>query len=531
MQPIKLSSKTLVHISSGLYRSTANALKELVSNSFDADATVVEINTNFPRFDALTCRDNGSGMTMKEFRRLMDGGIGNSLKRTSVTGEMTPGGRPIIGRIGIGMLAIAQVCYEFKVISHHRETRTAFEAIVDVRPNRRREVDQDDVVDDGDYEIGKYDCNKIPYDEAMSGVLIVTRDLLPTFTKRYSEDVARTEFVPVPLKFSNFLAEIRSRKSMRELGDYWLLLWELCIACPVAYFKEGPLRSDEVVKSAENDPKPETAKAAKAASKLAEELRDTLAEYNFTVKVDGTPIRKPVILPAKSGEKTESRAFSLEYSGMIEGQELRYRGYVYLQTKMVKPADMRGVLVRIRNVSIGDYDLACLGYEKVQGFRRDWLSGEIFVEKGLEDALNVDRHSFNEVNPHYLALQRQLHQLLTEQVFPAALRASAYSAKSRADVDQGTGDLVLVEGAQKVTKVRYKLTRSDTRSKDGAPISVNADKKTIKIYQHSVWPKNRIAKSAAERIMIAFMLARLHTESPEDIDSTAFQILQETTPK
>ena len=49
MKAIKLSSKTLVHISSGLYRSTANALKELVSNSFDADATVVEINTNFPR--------------------------------------------------------------------------------------------------------------------------------------------------------------------------------------------------------------------------------------------------------------------------------------------------------------------------------------------------------------------------------------------------------------------------------------------------------------------------------------------------
>ncbi len=61
MPSIKLSSKTLVHISSGLYRSTANALKELISNAFDADATLVEINTISPRFDTLTCKDNGTG--------------------------------------------------------------------------------------------------------------------------------------------------------------------------------------------------------------------------------------------------------------------------------------------------------------------------------------------------------------------------------------------------------------------------------------------------------------------------------------
>jgi HSP90 family molecular chaperone len=114
--PIKLSSKTLVHISSGLYRNTANALKELVSNSFDADAHVVHINTNYPEFDVLTCSDDGDGMELKEFIRLMDGGIGDSMKRvdeTDVAPKRTKSGRPVIGRIGIGMLAIAQVCFEF----------------------------------------------------------------------------------------------------------------------------------------------------------------------------------------------------------------------------------------------------------------------------------------------------------------------------------------------------------------------------------------------------------------------------------
>jgi HSP90 family molecular chaperone len=163
MQPIKLSSKTLGHISSGLYRSTANALKELISNSFDADATIVEINTNYPNFDVLTCRDNGCGMTKAEFERLMDGGIGDSTKRTDGKPEKTPSGRPVIGRIGIGLLAIAQVCAEFKVVSHHRESKTAFEAVVNLRPYRRDEIASEKVLPDGDYEIGKYQCEVVDY--------------------------------------------------------------------------------------------------------------------------------------------------------------------------------------------------------------------------------------------------------------------------------------------------------------------------------------------------------------------------------
>jgi histidine kinase/DNA gyrase B/HSP90-like ATPase len=532
MKAIKLSSKTLVHISSGLYRSTANALKELVSNAFDADATIVEISTNYPRFDALTCHDNGSGMTMTEFTRLMDGGIGNSLKRAGVGSDTTPGGRPVIGRIGIGMLAIAQVCYQFQVVSHHRKSKTAFEATVDLRPYRREEISEAQVLESGEYEIGKYTCKPIPYDASQTGVLIVTKDLLPTYTKRYSEDVARREFKQVPLKFSNFLKEIRSRRSVRELGDYWLLLWELCISCPVPFTQDGPLRMDDIFTSSKKDKKStEMVEEAKKAREAVKDIRDALAGYNFSVKLDGTPIKKPVVLPAKAAEKTQSRAFRIESEGPIEGHQLCYKGYIYLQTKMVKPADMRGVLVRIRNVAIGEYDLACLGYEKVQGFRRDWVSGEIFVEHGLEDALNVDRHSFNEVNPHYMKLQRHLHQVLTEKVFPAALRASELSAAGRASFDQAAGDVAFVRGLFSATKQKYKVTRSDKKSKGGRPVIIDTEKRLVKIYQHKIWPKNRIARAAAERIMVSFMLAQIHAEDSDGIDELAVKIIEETSPK
>jgi Histidine kinase-, DNA gyrase B-, and HSP90-like ATPase len=203
MHPIKLSSKTLAHISSGLYRSTANALKELVSNAFDADATLVELNTNFPHFDVLTCRDNGNGMTQQEFVRLMDGGIGNSIKRIGALNDgITERGRPIIGRIGIGLLAIAQVCLEFKIISHHRVTRTAFEATVDINPYGRPDIAAAELAEKEDYEIGKYECRGLPYDEKKAGVFVVSKDLRRSYADRYRGAVKREEFKQVPLNSS-----------------------------------------------------------------------------------------------------------------------------------------------------------------------------------------------------------------------------------------------------------------------------------------------------------------------------------------
>ncbi len=411
MPTIKLSSKTLVHISSGVYRSTANALKELVSNAFDADATLVEINTNSPRFDNLTCQDNGTGMSKAEFERLMEGGIGNSQKRvgTSEDKETTALGRPVIGRIGIGMLAIAQVCFQFKIVSHHRKSQTAFEAIVDLKPYRRNEVASADMNENEDLEIGQYSCKAIPYDEKNCGVFISTRDLLPSYTSRYLEDVSRPDFAIVPMRFSGLMSEILTKSSIRELGDYWTLFWELCVSCPVRYVDEGPLREDFIITSAEYETKPAAREACAEAITIARSLARTLASYNFTVKLDGTPIRKLVLLPFKESDQLQARAFPVTFDAKVEGTRLKYKGYVFLQTRMLKPAEMRGILVRVRNVAIGDYDLTCLNYEKVQGFRRDWLSGEIYVEYGLEDALNIDRHSFNEVHPHYISLQRHLH--------------------------------------------------------------------------------------------------------------------------
>jgi len=62
---------------------------------------------NYPQFVQISIQDNGDGFSREAFERLMDGGIGNSEKRSG--DERVVNGRPLIRRLGIGMLGIADL--------------------------------------------------------------------------------------------------------------------------------------------------------------------------------------------------------------------------------------------------------------------------------------------------------------------------------------------------------------------------------------------------------------------------------------
>lgn len=102
-QDIILSAKVFGHISQGLYRTPAGAIKELISNAYDADATVVRVHTGFPRFETFSCQDNGKGISPSEFVQLMQRGIGNSVKRLDEAEFSEIHERPLIGRLGLGI--------------------------------------------------------------------------------------------------------------------------------------------------------------------------------------------------------------------------------------------------------------------------------------------------------------------------------------------------------------------------------------------------------------------------------------------
>ncbi|MEK6286174.1 MAG: hypothetical protein AABO57_10570 [Acidobacteriota bacterium] len=130
---------------------------------------------------------------------------------------------------------------------------------------------------------------------------------------------------------------------------------------------------------------------------------------------------KPVRLRGNPGGYTIKAIESQHVK--IYGKNLTFHGYILVHEGLsIKPDELRGILIRIKNVSIGYYDPSMLDYRFNEGPRSRWLTGEIFVDEGLEDALNIDRDSFNRFHPQFRAIQNYVHKVLREEVFPEVYR-------------------------------------------------------------------------------------------------------------
>ncbi len=137
--PLKTDQRVLARITDGIYRQPASALRELISNAYDADATEVIILTDAPRFSVISIRDNGLGLTPESLQHLVEH-IGGSPKRTSEGADLlvttrddptrSPGGRQLIGKLGIGLFSVAQFTHHFLMITKTRGDR--FRTVADI---------------------------------------------------------------------------------------------------------------------------------------------------------------------------------------------------------------------------------------------------------------------------------------------------------------------------------------------------------------------------------------------------------------
>ena len=98
--------RVIEHLGIQMYQSPVNAIAELVANAWDADATSVEIDlpqTVTDRDTTFVIRDNGIGMDFGESQSLYLA-VGRD-RRGEETEPQTAGGRPVLGRKGIGKFA------------------------------------------------------------------------------------------------------------------------------------------------------------------------------------------------------------------------------------------------------------------------------------------------------------------------------------------------------------------------------------------------------------------------------------------
>ena len=412
---IKVSKKTLLHVSEGIYRSVGSALKEVVNNSFDAEASTVNITTNFPSYDFLSIQDDGIGMELSEFKRIVEGGIGDSSKSTQESKN-----RPLIGKLGIGILAIAQVCRSFTIISHHKKSRTAFKGKMIFNPSVDKVAKTSEIGTTSGYPAGKWELiEKLDYDNSKKGVLIYTDDLRLAYLERFRKDGEKQNRNDAPLRFEDYFENVLEQKlklgefkSIKELGAYHEFIYELCTLLPIKYLDKGPVRNNiyNSIDWVDNGCK-----------SFIESKQKELSNFNFSVILDGINLYKPIKLPfpeLRYGKSQSCQIFYLHYDKKVRGRRLKFSGYIFAQEHSIYPREINGLQIRIKNVGIGLHDLSFLGYDKVESPRDKWLTGEIYVEDGLESALNIDRDSFNENDEHYFILRREVHCKLREEVFP-----------------------------------------------------------------------------------------------------------------
>jgi hypothetical protein len=454
MPKIKVHEKALAHLSRGLYRSPASALRELVSNAWDASATWVRVNTSYPNFFQLSVSDNGDGFTRPDFEHLMRGGIGNSPKRPLQ--HLSTNQRPLIGRLGIGMLGIAQICGSFTVTSRPRRG-TGFRSRVNLYDLLKERLDNDDStiiseqviseneslveVDVGEYTFEDFDVTSIP-----QGTTILADNLHPTFIRSFQQSLTFDKYIPPPLDWKDALKIVSKVHSLQELGDYWRLLWELSAACPIPYLD---------------------ARAVPQGAVAEDDLR--LRNVDFKVIVDGRTLLKPVYLKGNSGGYTVIRIPRREQK--LYGRPLVFHGYVAVQEgSQLRPDELRGIMLRIKDVGIGYYDPSLLDYRFNEGPRSRWVTGEIFVSEGLEDALNIDRDSFNKFHPQFRAIQEFVHEVLRKEVFPEVYKKIDVRSGERAQSRETARVHALEQSIAGTLDIAVKVTQQKPSEGEDRPV-------------------------------------------------------------
>ena len=420
--PINVSSRVLRHISRGIYRTPAGALKELVSNSYDAGAREVTVNTGWPAFAQMTVTDNGVGLSKSEFTDLIRR-IGLSAKTAGETFELPDGGpiRTVIGHYGIGLLAVGQLAARMSVRSKKAGSRSGFSAELD--------FDQFEVALKGDAETAR-----VRDEQSLESAETPQATFLPigtckVWSERYEPKDSETSFTRITLtrireevikklrgtyrdkhnvqaglfedysaSYADILELLRKNEALAQQGiyPYERLLWELGVYCPVAYPDIGLFQPR---------------KALAAFAELA-------SSHSFQVHVDGMQLRKPfeeTFFDDDLAEYLHPFSWTDEsYTDASDGPKVS--AYLLFKPR-IRPKALQGVLLREAGVAVGLYDTTYLEYPYNEGYKFNQLTGEVYAH-GLSGALNIDRNSFNQTDDRYLALCDWLHTKLRTEVFP-----------------------------------------------------------------------------------------------------------------
>lgn len=394
---IKVASRIVDHLSSGIYKSPAACLKELIDHSYDADALNVHVSVK-PDADRIIVHDDGTGFSRAEFEAHFSR-ISESRKREN--SDSTTSGRPKIGRIGIGFIAANELCENLEIYSTRIDSEELLHVTINFKMIRTDTAERRR--DGSDFAKADYVGEILPANPDDHHTTLILREIRGEARDLLAGVAAQNQpgslYGKSPKSIANVLADLKLR-SWTDLDSYSQTMLRIGLNVPVAYA-------------------PDWAPGAL----LADGLNQFSAEestLNLTLKYDGTDVRKPIVL--RPGEKrTLTKTF--EHRGVL----VEARGYFYAQHGKIQPEELQGVLVRIRNAAVGEYDKTYWGFPASEGtLLKTWVSGEVWANDELEDAMNIDRSTLRDVHPAYVELRQALHKFMS--VFLKDVRRDLYGA-------------------------------------------------------------------------------------------------------
>jgi hypothetical protein len=506
---LKASDRVIARVTDGIYRQPASALRELVSNAWDADANHVTVLTDAPRFSRIYVRDDGAGMSYETLSRLVHS-IGGSAKRTEEGQKLgvaslenvdrTPGGRLLIGKIGIGLFSVSQLARRFRIITKMRGND--YRLIAEIRIRAYSEDGEDDAArdDDDNYVSGEVlitresapDVNAHGTDIILDDVKPRVRDMLRSADRwqalderdatEAAGDAEAAAQMPEPKYHTGWIGQLSSgedapvvlsrvpklpwtadtpadarmgllidaieRESKvterpdlaKTLDTYLETLWTLALSVPVGYVDKHPF--DLTVESGiglfwiSNEAR---GQASELVLKPGQTVRDAVREQvaghpeleegkptpagDFRVTIDGVELRRPIRFKFV---KTSTRGFdkAMLFVGRFapdlqrvdpgqRGGGLGLEGYLFWNG-MIVPKENNGVLVRIRGTAGALFDPTFFKYQVSEQTRLRQITSELFIRRGLDAALNIDRESFNFSHPHVQLVALWLHRAIRQ---------------------------------------------------------------------------------------------------------------------
>lgn len=343
--------KRIVRIlSQSTYETFPNAIKEIITNSYDADATEVKVNIDQSN-ETIIVEDNGKGMSESELEFFL-----RIAGRKREKGTTTASGRNIIGQFGVGFLASFPFFKNYEIETTKQGSTNIVEASI---PSHKYFTDEK-IVDIGDIKINGH----------------VYSD--PNKKKKHYTKIKLNGFTSMTKEFFNPQSkEEASRYSIQSWDGLEKIKWSLTEDLPIQYQDE---RFNKLTKIYSPN------LSFRVFLNGRELLRETHAD--ILLEANGKS------LPFDNNSYTKEELV-IDENEVLNFGNIKFQYFILTNKESIHPYEARFFKERNLNAGVGKRSAFGLGEEMGGGRSRlHWLTGEVLYLNGLNELINVSRDDF-----------------------------------------------------------------------------------------------------------------------------------------